>query len=161
MPRLPLKRGASSPPLDSEGTTLLILYKHQIVGQVNYRWDNPHQVTFKTLDLLAKTKTGKDACLAFLIPYISAEANPVLFVYEAKDKALGKRAGFQRKKGAGDDRELLLSQDSALSLLLAFFSGFNRRFFSGESFIERGRFFIGLVIDEDDLRDLIKVEHLG
>lgn len=94
------KRGELSP-LDSEGTTLLILYKHQIVGQVNYRWDNPHQVTFKTLDLLAKTKTGKDACLAFLIPYISAEANPVLFVYEAKDKALGKRAGFQRKKEPG------------------------------------------------------------
>jgi tRNA 2-thiocytidine biosynthesis protein TtcA len=88
-------------PLQQEGTTYLVLYKHQVVGSINFLWDNPHQVNINALEVLPKTKDGAVKVSQFFLNITSSEANPVLFLYNSKGKALAKRLGFTSKKEPG------------------------------------------------------------
>ncbi|OPZ35342.1 MAG: tRNA 2-thiocytidine biosynthesis protein TtcA [Tenericutes bacterium ADurb.BinA155] len=88
-------------PLKRDGTTYLVLYKHQAVGSINFNWDNPHQVNINSLEVLPKTKDGFLNVAKFFLAMTSADANPVLFLYKAKGKALAKRLGFSDQKEPG------------------------------------------------------------
>lgn len=88
-------------PLSEEGTTDLVLYKHQVVGAINFLWDNPHQVNINALDVLPKTKDGALKVAQFFLTITAAEANPVLFLYKSQGKALAKALGFTKKKEPG------------------------------------------------------------
>ena len=95
------KRRANLPSILNGGENFLILFRHQVVGAVNFRWDNPHQVTIRRLATTAPHNKGKEAILRQVIAINETKANPILFVYGANGKALAEKVGFVKKKEPG------------------------------------------------------------
>ncbi|MCQ2743062.1 MAG: tRNA 2-thiocytidine biosynthesis TtcA family protein [Bacilli bacterium] len=84
-------------PLCKKGTTHLILRKHKVVGQVNFEWSNSHQVNINKIEILDSYKEDKEDVLRHLMEREERKANPIVFVYLAKDKHLAKKVGFIKK----------------------------------------------------------------
>lgn len=88
-------------PLLSDGETFLVLYSHRVVGEINFIWDNPHQVSVRRLEVIKRLIDKKEKLLRQVLEMTEVKANPVLFVYVAKDKEVAKKLGFIKKKEPG------------------------------------------------------------
>lgn len=98
------KKDKNLDPLKKGATTYLVHYRHRVVGEISFRWDNPHQVSLMSLNLSQAHAAKKGLIVRQVIAQESAKANPVIFLYLAKDKKLARELGFALKKDLSDPK---------------------------------------------------------